>query len=128
MAYFKSGDNQSAAKALEKAIELEPNELKARFYLSQVKIALKDYAGGVQMMEQVVDMDPSDPEWRRELAAALRKAGRSDEADTVMKKAHMLGVEKTRKKLTAGKAACPYQLRRGSATTATYSSPRRTRM
>lgn len=97
IAYFKSGDNLSAGEALERAMELEPNELKARFYASQVKIALRDYAGGVQMMEQVVDMDPTNPEWRRELAAALRKAGRAEEADRVMKKAHMLGVDKERK-------------------------------
>lgn len=97
IAYYKSGDNGAAAEALGRAMALDPNELKARLYMAKVKLASKDYAGAVQFMEQVVDMDPSNPEWRMELAGALRKAGRVDEADTITKKAKLLGTVKESK-------------------------------
>lgn len=93
IAHYKAGDNEAAAEALGRAMELEPNDLKARLYMAKVKLASKDYAGAVHLMEQVVDMDPADPEWRMELAGALRKAGRAEEADAIMKKAKLLGTK-----------------------------------
>ncbi len=96
IAYYKTGDWASSEHALGRAVALDPDDIKPRVYMARVMGSMKRYDKAVALMEQVVDMDPKEAGWRLELADALMKAGRTEAANTELKKARLIQPDKGR--------------------------------
>ncbi|MBI5469478.1 MAG: tetratricopeptide repeat protein [Deltaproteobacteria bacterium] len=94
IAYYKTGEEAAAEEALGKAMALDPDDIKPRVYMARLMRDAKNYDKAVKLLEQVVDMDPKEAEWRLELADALMKAGRIDAANTELKKARLIQPDK----------------------------------
>lgn len=86
LAYYKTGDDKDAEEAFVKAQQLEPGEYKPKLYLARVMVRQKRFGEAVGLLEEVVDINPTDAGLRVELAAALRADGRRSEAKTELEK------------------------------------------
>jgi tetratricopeptide (TPR) repeat protein len=73
-----------AAQAYEFVIERAPQDFESWNNLGNARSALEDFAGSVAALERAVALDPNAAPARINLAAALRSAGRSSDAETIL--------------------------------------------
>jgi tetratricopeptide (TPR) repeat protein len=78
---LQAGDNAYARKRIEKAIELDPDWLKAKLLYGRVLLVEGDVDGSIDYVARLIGDDPQpDPEARMELALIMLAAGRDDDA------------------------------------------------
>jgi len=79
------GDLQSARKHLEMAAAINPNHYNTHFELGAVLASLHEYAEAEKQFKLAIEQGDMDLEVHSELAQALRKQGKADEAAEQLK-------------------------------------------
>ncbi len=75
-----AGDFENARKHLEKAAAINPKHYNTRFDLGAVLAQLHEYGEAEKQFKLAIELGDSDPEAHSELAQALRKQGKTEEA------------------------------------------------
>ncbi len=76
-----------AAEAYEYVIARAPNDFESFNNLGNARSALGDFDGSVAALQRAVELDPSAPPTRLNLASVLRAAGRPAEVESVLRTA-----------------------------------------
>jgi tetratricopeptide (TPR) repeat protein len=78
---LQAGDSDEAAERATRALELQPDWLKAHLLKARAMLLAGDQEGAIDYTSRIVGDDPDpDPEARMELAILLLSAGRDDDA------------------------------------------------
>ncbi|HHI94457.1 MAG TPA: tetratricopeptide repeat protein [Gammaproteobacteria bacterium] len=90
IAQFSLKQNNEASSSLTRALELQPNSVKAKQYLSRIMIANRQYAEAIDLLVQAVESKQDDAQLRMDLGLAYKKAGKRALAATELNKALIL--------------------------------------
>ena len=78
---LQAGDSEEAIERASRALELQPDWLRAHLLKARAMLLAGDQAGAIDYTSRIVGDDPDpDPEARMELAIMLLSAGRDDDA------------------------------------------------
>lgn len=105
---FRDGDLTGAREALQRAIDHDPKQAKAQFFLGQILLRIPQKAReGVRYLEQASRLEPQNLRMKNELAAAYVGIGLYSRAERLASEVLGLdpGNEKTLKILAAVQAA-----------------------
>lgn len=86
LAQLELNDVPAAREAFARALELEPESVKAHRFLGRAYVLEQEFDQGIPLLQAAVDMRPDDPFIRLELARALHDAGRTEAARLELKK------------------------------------------
>ena len=75
---------RAAADALQRAIELDPDDEKAHYQLIAARAALRETGAAVDLCERRLAAAPGDVRWHRALASAYLAAGEHEQAARVI--------------------------------------------
>ena len=80
--YADKGEvTQEARKALQEAIESDPMQLKARFYLGYAKSRAEDFEGALQDWTDLSAMSPPDAPWLAQIKEQMQMAAKEGDLD-----------------------------------------------
>lgn len=76
--YANSGEvDPETLNALRDAIQQDPTQLKARFYLGYAKVRLEDYKGAIQTWTDLLAMAPTQAGWISQVHEQIKKAAQA---------------------------------------------------
>ena len=88
MAQLRLRNPDAAAIAVKRAIEIDPNHVEARTLLAWIQLEVRnDVDGAIKEYSKVVELQPTLPDARTNLAAALKRKGQLDQAIASLNKA-----------------------------------------
>ncbi|NVJ92783.1 MAG: c-type cytochrome biogenesis protein CcmI [Methylocystaceae bacterium] len=80
--YADKGEvTQEARKALQEAVESDPMQLKARFYLGYAKSRAEDFEGALQDWTDLSAMSPPDAPWLAQIKEQMQMAAKAGDLD-----------------------------------------------
>jgi len=82
--------NDEAEASLSRALELQPDSVKAKQHLSRVLVAKRRYDEAIELLAEAVESRQDDAQLRMELGLAYKKAGKRKQAVAELNKALIL--------------------------------------
>jgi len=82
---YKQGEQEEARRRFARVLELEPNRIDALYYEALIRIQRKEYQDATELLSHILKLDEKDLGANFQMAQALMKMGKKEEAVKYLK-------------------------------------------